>query len=238
MQLYVKAGSDGESYGACPTCQRIFMILLVKARGGAELNFVVNAVNIAKPPEDFRRMAGRLPALVHGDLILTDADDMEKYIEASWPDPKMQFSNQTAVDACLGFFSKFSYYVKEVAQSPAALQQELKKISDYLIEEETVYLCGPDVSLLDCLVLPKLQHVRVIAKAFKDFDIPPEFSGLWRYFAAAYSNEAFKEACPADQEIVAAWESKPDMHPLPREVRRHYAKDGPHAYSFDVPSSN
>lgn len=32
INLYVKAGVDGERLGACPFCQRVFMVLLIKAR--------------------------------------------------------------------------------------------------------------------------------------------------------------------------------------------------------------
>ena len=30
VELFVKAGQDGESYGGCPVCQRFFMVLLTK----------------------------------------------------------------------------------------------------------------------------------------------------------------------------------------------------------------
>ena len=30
VELFVKAGRDGESYGGCPICQRFFMLLLIK----------------------------------------------------------------------------------------------------------------------------------------------------------------------------------------------------------------
>lgn len=37
LTLYVKAGCDGRKYGACPLCQRIFMLLMLKvSQGGKE----------------------------------------------------------------------------------------------------------------------------------------------------------------------------------------------------------
>ena len=54
LVLYVKAGADGQRYGACPFCQRVFMVLLVKSLyGRAKLNFRVVTVNLARPPEEF-----------------------------------------------------------------------------------------------------------------------------------------------------------------------------------------
>lgn len=34
VTVYVKAGVDGERMGACPFCQRVFMVLLIKAQHG------------------------------------------------------------------------------------------------------------------------------------------------------------------------------------------------------------
>ena len=31
LTLYVRAGCDNKKYGACPFCQRIFMVLIIKA---------------------------------------------------------------------------------------------------------------------------------------------------------------------------------------------------------------
>ena len=31
LTLYVRAGCDNKKYGACPFCQRIFMVLMLKA---------------------------------------------------------------------------------------------------------------------------------------------------------------------------------------------------------------
>jgi chloride intracellular channel protein 2 len=39
---------------------------------------------------------------------------------------------------------------------------------------------------LDCQLLPKLQHIRVAARALRGFDIPLEMKTLWRYLGNAY----------------------------------------------------
>jgi hypothetical protein len=35
-----------------------------------------------------------------------------------------------------------------------------------------------------------------------DFEIPPEFSSLWRYMYHMYQLDAFTQSCPADQDII------------------------------------
>jgi len=52
MELFVKAGKDGEALGGCPVCHRFFMILLTKAEHNRDLSLVVTTVNPARPPPE------------------------------------------------------------------------------------------------------------------------------------------------------------------------------------------
>jgi glutathione S-transferase len=71
----------------------------------------------------------------------------------------------------IDIFSKFSYFIKQVSHSADHLLKELQAINDYLETANTRYLCGDKLTHLDCLMLPKLQHIRVAAKAFKEFHL-------------------------------------------------------------------
>ena len=86
-------------------------------------------------------------------------------------------------------------------------------------------------------MLPKLQHIRVAAKAFKDFEIPDDMVGLWNYLGAAYQNETFRKTCPSDQEIVYQWESKQETPSLSEEKMKLYSTDGYNQpkFSFETP---
>lgn len=50
--------------------------------------------------------------------------------------------------------------------------------------------------------MPKLQHVRLAGKFFLDYEIPQEFTHLWRYIKEMYQLDAFGQSCPADQDII------------------------------------
>ena len=52
VELFVKAGRNGEALGGCPVCQRFFMILLTKAEHNRDLSLVVTTVNPARPPPE------------------------------------------------------------------------------------------------------------------------------------------------------------------------------------------
>lgn len=86
-----------------------------------------------------------------------------------------------------GAFRRFSFFIRDVAHSPTALLNELRRIDGYLASAGHRFLRGDDhLDHLDCLLLPKLQHVRVAAKALRDFDIPTDMKALWHYLDNAY----------------------------------------------------
>lgn len=78
--------------------------------------------------------------------------------------------HEKALAAIRNLFSKFCFFIKGVAASPSALEKELTAIDRYLLTSGHKYLVGDTLSHADCLVLPRLQHIRVAAKVFK---------GLW-----------------------------------------------------------
>ena len=176
LVLYVKAGADGQRYGACPFCQRVFMVLLVKSLyGRAKLNFRVVTVNLARPPEEFRqRGLRRLPALVDDDevddsdrsaspsLVLDTCEDIISHIDAKYPDGGLLAYDNPAADlAVKDVFSRFCFYVKQVSKDPAQLQSELRRLDAFLSAQQPYrFLCGDSLCHLDLELLPKLQHIR------------------------------------------------------------------------------
>ena len=84
-------------------------------------------------------------------------------------------------------------------------------------------------------MLPKLQHIRVVAKEFKDFDIPAEFKALWRYMQNAYESEVFRQTCPSDSEILYHWLNKPELPKQAKDWEKKYLCMPEGTYSFDVP---
>jgi len=95
LELFVRAGKDGESLGGCPLCQRMFILLLIKAKAG-QLTFTVTTVNMTKPPPDFKKLSSRLPVIVHKDEILCDPDEMIQYIDEHFPYPPLAYDNVQA----------------------------------------------------------------------------------------------------------------------------------------------
>jgi len=133
---------------------------------------------------------------------------------------------------------RFSYFVKDVSHTPASLLTELHRLDDYLVSGGgRRYLCSDDhPTHLDCIMLPKLQHIRVAAGALRNFGIPAELRGLWRYMETAYQSDLFFKTCPSDDEIIAHWLEKPECRAVVDKATLSSATlDRPPTYSFDVP---
>lgn len=251
LTLYVKAGYDGRKYGACPFCQRIFMMLMLKVKNGAPLKFRVATVPVSRLPEEFKANGLRnLPAIIHGNRIAIDTvEEIADYIDQQFPtDNNNNNSHHINKFRILGdfddeidklvrnFFSKFCFYIKSVSRdSGQGLRSELKRLDNHLSKLDTRYFFGDGLTRFDCEVLPKLHHLRVAGRHLKHFDIPSDYCGIWRYLNNAYNSDIFQKACPPDQEIVLHWASRPDTPGLSYEDYSNLTRKTS-KFSFDVPA--
>ncbi|XP_027497054.1 chloride intracellular channel protein 6 isoform X8 [Corapipo altera] len=226
ISLFVKAGSDGESIGNCPFSQRLFMILWLKG-----VIFNVTTVDLKRKPADLQNLApGTNPPFMTFDgEVKTDVNKIEEFLEEKlvpprYPKlaPKHPESNSAGNDV----FAKFSAFIKNPRKDAnenleKSLLKALRKLDNYLnsplpdeidaysTEEITVssrkFLDGDELTLADCNLLPKLHIIKVVAKKYRNFDFPPEMTGISRYLNNAYARDEFTNTCPADQEIEYAY---------------------------------
>ncbi|CAF0785675.1 unnamed protein product [Adineta ricciae] len=230
LHLFIKAGRDGRSKGACPFCHDVFLKLLIKREADNEFSFDVITINCANPPKEFKEISKKLPTLVHGDIVLNDVDDIEDYLDSSFSNFKLSNRDPEAFKVQSNVFTRFTYLIKDVTNNPQPLLDELEKIDAFLQRRGTKFMCGNEITGLDCSLWPKLQHIRVAADYILRLAIPAEFTALWRYLNSAYELDAFVKSCPSDQEIVLHWirrETSPKQYlQLTKEEPR---------YSLDVP---
>nr|XP_012996641.1 chloride intracellular channel protein 2 isoform X2 [Cavia porcellus] len=201
IELFVKAGSDGESIGNCPFCQRLFMILWLKG-----VKFNVTTVDMTRKPEELKDLAPGInpPFLVYNKELKTDFIKIEEFLEQTLTPPRYPHLSpkyKESFDAGCNLFAKFSAYIKNT-------QKEANKNSaEELTVSRRLFLDGNQLTLADCSLLPKLNIIKVAAKKYRDFDIPEEFSGVWRYLHNAYAREEFIHTCPEDKEIENTYAS-------------------------------
>nr|XP_004653101.2 chloride intracellular channel protein 5 isoform X1 [Jaculus jaculus] len=225
--LFVKAGIDGESIGNCPFSQRLFMILWLKG-----VVFNVTTVDLKRKPADLHNLAPGThpPFLTFNGDVKTDVNKIEEFLEETLtPEkyPRLAAKHRESNTAGIDIFSKFSAYIKNTKQQNNAalergLTKALKKLDDYLntpLPEEIdgstrgdddkgsqrKFLDGDELTLADCNLLPKLHVVKIVAKKYRNYDLPAEMTGLWRYLKNAYARDEFTNTCAADSEIELAY---------------------------------
>ncbi|XP_017312107.1 chloride intracellular channel protein 5b [Ictalurus punctatus] len=226
IALFVKAGSDGESIGNCPFSQRLFMILWLKG-----VVFNVTTVDLKRKPADLHNLAPGThpPFLTYNGEVKTDINKIEEFLEevlAPPKYPKLAAKHRESNTAGIDIFAKFSAYIKNSRpEANGGLEKNvtkaLQKLDDYLnsalpeeidadsMEEEKSsnrkFLDGNELTLADCNLLPKLHIVKVVAKKYRNYEIPTNLTGVWRYLNSAYDRDEFINTCPAEKEIELAY---------------------------------
>ncbi|XP_062323916.1 chloride intracellular channel protein 5b isoform X2 [Osmerus eperlanus] len=227
ISLFVKAGIDGESIGNCPFSQRLFMILWLKG-----VVFNVTTVDLKRKPADLHNLAPGThpPFLTFNGEVKTDINKIEEFLEdvlAPPTYPKLVAKHRESNTAGNNIFAKFSAYIKNTRMNAnegleKGLTKALRKLDDYLntplpeeidadsMEEEKAstrrFLDGEDLTLADCNLLPKLHIVKVVAKKYRNYDIPSDLTGVWRYLKSAYTRDEFTNTCAADGEMEMAYQ--------------------------------
>ncbi|XP_051909424.1 chloride intracellular channel protein 5b isoform X1 [Hippocampus zosterae] len=226
ISLFVKAGSDGESIGNCPFSQRLFMILWLKG-----VVFNVTTVDLKRKPADLNNLAPGThpPFLTYNGDVKTDINKIEEFLEAMLAPPKypkLAAKHRESNTAGNDIFAKFSAFIKntKIDANDAlekGLTRAMQKLDEYLnsplpdeidansMEEEKVsrrsFLDGNELTLADCNLLPKLHIVKVVAKKYRNYDIPSDMTGIWRYLKNAAARDEFNNTCAAESEIEMAY---------------------------------
>ncbi|KAH7722139.1 EXL-1 protein [Aphelenchoides avenae] len=117
------------------------------------------------------------------------------------------------------------------------LLTELIRLDQFLEHSGQRFLTADRLTHLDCSILPKLHSIRIAAKALKDFEIPVDLFGVWRYLREAYATDVFRKSCPSDQEIVLYWADRKDTPDLPPQRRSQLSRQKP-LYTLFVPKGS
>lgn len=202
------------------------------------------AVNISLVDAIKSRTMKKLPALQLLDNdVMEDPKDIENFLEkleSPLRSDKKEVNELVFKGAGSAVYHKFCQLAKNTDPGTddrlkGNLKEELKTLDAFLRSEDMPgrFLGGDSLCIPDCILLPKLLHIKVVAKAFKDFEIPEEFDAIHGYMNAAYGKDqedaehdinvqAFKRTCPSDEVIVDAWaRSMKVPNPLQHMKKKH-----------------
>lgn len=140
IELFVKAGIDGESIGNCPFSQRLFMILWLKG-----VVFNVTTVDLKRKPADLHNLAPGThpPFLTFNGDVKTDVNKIEEFLEETLtPEkyPKLAAKHRESNTAGIDIFSKFSAYIKNTKQQNNADPVLVSRIQKFLVHKAGAYV--------------------------------------------------------------------------------------------------
>ena len=107
-------------------------------------------------------------------------------------------------------FSVFSAWVKN---SDPTLDKELEdkvsaqleKVDAFLGKNLGTFLCGDQWSMADCILVPYLFHISVVAQHYKNYSKWESMANLSRYMDTVFKSDVFKAtSCPPEY-VVAGW---------------------------------
>lgn len=219
LTLYVKAppkpavGQDDLQLGADVFAQRFMMMLVLK-------DVSVNIVPVDVTRDNSMK---KLPALELDEELIEDPGKIEEFLERLEPHLTSNDKNVNEL-VVSGYGSKVYHSFCKVMKSTETPTEdnlkkfmgELKNLDSFLRPDKMPgkYLGGDSMLLPDCILLPKLLHIKVVSKALINLEIPEEFEGIHRYMDAAYGKDdesfsksvvAFTKTCPSEDVIVDAW---------------------------------
>lgn len=206
--LLAKTGPNGV-LGDCPFTQKANMAL--RARG---LTFDVALVDLADKPLWFLNLNedGTAPTYVDGATVLTSSDDIVLYADEKgtkgvklYDESLAQWDNANDVVAPL--FAVFVKLMKNKADDGPfidALTNALLTIDEHLSSCGSRFLVGDHLSALDCNLAPKLQHIMVAGKRYKNYHLPP-VSALKAYMDNVMETPEWKETAATEDVVIWGW---------------------------------
>ncbi|XP_059143479.1 chloride intracellular channel Clic-like isoform X2 [Physella acuta] len=223
FELYIKASAiDKETKGSCPICQQFFMMTCLLGENQDDIDFKVFTVQADCPPKNFAAgWSKKYPVVMVtsgrnkmgqdiSGMMYDTFEELESFFESinrECPELKRKNApNQAAMLVVENVYRDFNHFIS--GQPEKGLLGQLKKLNEFLEGQDTKFLVDNVLSFADCHLLPRLQHIRVAGKAYRDFDIPKEFTYIWKYLKNAYEQDAFKSTMPSDQDIIFHYEKK------------------------------
>jgi len=216
MSLYLKAGPDGESVGDCPFAQYVRMVLEEK---GLEYN-VVPAVQSTKPQWLIEFYEGKMPALRHRDECYVESEVIATYLDYFFQEPGLTVKKgaKEAEEAVDGFFPSVAKYLKHTpdgdevdTELKEGLAASLGRLEAHLTKEGRTgpFLVGDGekVALQDCALAPKLYHMTVGLKMFKDnaLDVAKDFPTVQKYIDTMFARESFAKSTYPEETVAWGW---------------------------------
>ena len=218
MTLYLKAAADGTSVGDCPFAHAVRMVLEEK---GLEYD-LRPSVPDTKPTWLVEHYGGTMPALRHRKECYIESEVICQYLDFFFPEPSMTCNHKkriAAAEAAVnGFFPIVAAYLKHTPVNDdddddailrANLESALQKLEDHFLSHdgEGDFLCGDQFTVMDCVLAPKLYHMKTGLQAFKGnaINVMGQFLKVANYMDTVFARQSFVKTMYPEDVIVWGW---------------------------------
>lgn len=210
MTLYLKAGPDGKSVGDCPFAH--FVRLTLEEKG---LEYQLKPTTPENKPEWLLdHYEGKLPALRHYKECYVESDTICDYLDFFFVEPPLQvIKSKPAEIAFDGFFPAVAAYLKhtpdgddEDVELQHNLEEKLSTLETHL-QEHQPFLVDEQLTLLDLSLAPKLYHMSVGMKAFKNnaIDVSTTYPRVKEYMDTIFARDSFQKTVYPEETVVWGW---------------------------------
>lgn len=212
--LFIKAGPDG-GIGDCPFSHKANLALQFR-----KVSYDMHPIDLSNKPQWFLDLteAGSTPVYSSNSKTLTDSEEIIQFADKigegdvvlSREDDANWDKAMDVISPLLGSMAQFLQ--NKDKSSDADLRKEfsdaLKSLNSFLESTDGPYVLGDKVSALDCNLAPKLKHISVAPKHFKNFEIPEECAAVIDYLHMFENLEEWKATSYTDDVIIWGWSQK------------------------------
>ncbi|MFA6971470.1 MAG: glutathione S-transferase N-terminal domain-containing protein [Gallionella sp.] len=185
----------------CPYSHRCRIVLFEKG-----MDFEVIDVDLMDKSEDLAAISpsGKVPVLVERELVLTEANIINEYIDERFPHPQLMPADPVMRGRARLFLHRFEQELysnvniimqggKSVDKARASIRDSLTQLAQILTKQK--YLLGNDFSMLDVAVAPllwRLDHFGI--------QMGKDAAPLMKYSERLFSRQGFIDSLtPAER---------------------------------------
>ena len=187
----------------CPYSHRCRIVLYEK-----QMDFQLIDVDLHNKPEDIAVINpyNKVPALVHRDLVLHDANIINEYLDERFPHPQLMPPDLqsrararqmlfTLDQEIFGHVDALEKNLKSAEKSRAHIRDRLAQLAGMFKKQP--YMLGDEFSMLDVAVAPllwRLDHYGI--------ELPKAAASLLKYAQLIFSRQGFIDALTPSEKMM------------------------------------
>lgn len=209
-EIWVKGDPKTSTLGDCPFCHRALLTLEEK-----KVPYTKGYISFDDKPDWLKDVSpeGSVPVLktISSGQWTPDSAGIVDFLEETYPDPPLGKADSIP-EVGSKVFPSFVQFLKskgeESAEKEQALVKELEALDAHLAAGPGPFLQGADISAADLALGPKLYHLQIALKEYKNWELPAKLVAIRRYYGHITSRPSWTATHYSADLVKAGWKSK------------------------------